>query len=100
MGAAATLSEKFYREEPELKKVLPLFLLAGLYLGAPIISGMLRYRDPRGPVVYPAGYHRLAHRVGSALIGRGKMRIPFSTRPLFYGLEGKPIARPATKAMP
>ena len=76
------------------KKPAIKWVVAGLvvtYLIAPFISGLLDYSDRRGPLIYPVEYHEILHTLGRALVGRGATKIPFTERPWFYGLPGKPI---------
>ncbi|HEY4416720.1 MAG TPA: hypothetical protein VGO57_13605 [Verrucomicrobiae bacterium] len=69
-----------------------LAVLVMLYLVAPFISGLLSYRDPEGPLIYPAVYHEVLHTLGRVLVGKGAEKVPLAEeRPWFYGLSGKAI---------
>lgn len=66
-------------------------ILIVAYLIAPLISGMLNYPDPAGPLIYPWEYHETLHICGRALVGKPKTIEPLTERPWFYGLPRKPI---------
>ena len=68
-------------------------LLTICYAIAPVFAGLFNTSDPRGPIIYLATYHDIAHAIGESMAGRPRSKTPFAERPLFYGMEGKPIDR-------
>jgi len=82
-----------------LKRISIFGLVIVIYLFAPVVAGMLGYKDPRGPIIYPKEYHMIAYRIGSALVGKGKTRIPFTERAFIYGGERKPLSISADEKM-
>jgi len=75
-----------------VRKAAIILVLA--YAIAPVIAGMLNTSDPRGPIIYPSDYHEIAHAIGKSFAGRHRSKDPiFEERPLFYGMESKPIDR-------
>jgi hypothetical protein len=75
-----------------LRKAAIVLLLA--YAIAPVIAGILNNSDPRGPIIYPRDYHEIAHAIGEDFAGRRRSKDPIDReRPLFYGMESKPINR-------
>lgn len=75
-----------------------LFIVIGLYACMPVIAGMFRLGQPRGPVIYRDRYHRLLYDVGSHLVhGRGvrsTWREVFYSRAPFYGWPETLLPRP------
>ena len=68
-------------------------LILSLYIIAPLISGMVSYDDPRGPIIYPSELHDFEHSIGRFLVGKPRCKVPVKERAVFYGIAGKPIDR-------
>jgi hypothetical protein len=68
-----------------------------LYLIAPLIAGVFRDGDRRGPKIFWIEHHQLLFTLAYEFVYDEKPRPPAAERAWFYGLEGKPDMRYETR---
>ena len=74
------------------KVVFAALALVLIYVFTPFVAGIIGTFDRRGPKIFFQDHHELLYRIGYAMAGRGKPRVPYMLeRPWFYGIEGERI---------
>jgi hypothetical protein len=70
--------------------------VVGVYALTPLVAGLLKTYDRRGPKIFAEAHHEILYRFGYCVAGHhhhdGKPRVPYmQERSWFYGVAGERI---------
>lgn len=86
--------------KPKIRLLIyPAATLLFIYLFFPLVAGMLKFSDCRGPKFYNEDHHYILYRIAYALCGHGKPRMPPRKRTWFYGIRGEMYPKPEAEQL-